>query len=440
MGSYTPHTSADQRAMLDAIGLEKLDDLYKDIPEQAKLAGELDLPAAQCEMAVEADIKQIASKNKIYKEIYRGAGAYNHYIPAAVGAVISNESSLTAYTPYQAEVSQGVLQAIFEYQTIICELTGLDVANASVYDGASACAEAVAMCKGRRQNKIFVSGALNPQYLKTVKTYCFGSGVEVAEIPVKDCKTDIDWLNANIDDQCCGVLLQQPNFFGAFEDAQEFGEAAHGKKAQFVLCVNPVSAAICKSAAEYGADIAVGDAQPLGLPLSFGGPYVGFMAATQKMMRKLPGRIVGQTTDVEGKRAYVLTLQAREQHIRREKASSNICSNQALCALAVGVHCSTLGQRGMQDVAKVSSCKAHRLAGKLEQIGFENLTPKFFNEFTTKCPVSPSKIEAELGKNDVLSGLPLENGQMLWCCTEKNSKDKMDAVVEILAQLVKSGD
>ncbi len=279
----------------------------------------------------------------MFPTIFRGAGAYRHYIPAMVKSVISKEDLQTAYTPYQAEISQGILQSIFEYQTMICELTGMDASNASVYDGATAAAEGVAMCRERKRKKAWISAAVHPGVLETVKTYCFGNEMEVEVIPEKDGVTDLAFLETHLDEETACVYIQHPNYYGNLEPAGEIGEIVHKAGAKFIMGVNPISLGILKTPREYGADVAVGEGQPMGLPLAFGGPYLGFMACVAAMTRKLPGRIVGQTADGNGKIGYVLTLQAREQHIRREKASSNICSNQALCALAVGIYLAAMG-------------------------------------------------------------------------------------------------
>ena len=379
----------------------------------------------------------MADKNKIFPHIFRGAGAYNHYVPAMVKSVLSKENLQTAYTPYQAEISQGILQSIFEYQTYICELTGMDVSNASVYDGASAAAEALSMCYGRKQKKAVVSGAANPYVLETIKTYTFGNNMEVVIVPpTADGMTDIEGIKAAVDANTASVYIQQPNYFGNIEDAAAIADIAHAEKAKFIMGVNPMTLALMKTPREYGADIAVGDAQPLGLPLGFGGPYVGFMATTQKLMRNLPGRIVGQTHDANGNVGYVLTLQAREQHIRREKASSNICSNQALCALAVGVYLSTMGNKGLKEVATQSISKAHYLANGLVEAGLtlEN-KGEFFHEFVTTSDVPAEKILAALEAEDILGGYPLDDKRILWCCTEMNTKAEMDDVVRIVKEV-----
>ena len=436
MGTFVPNTKAQQQEMLKEIGFEKLDDLFAHIPDDVKLSGDLDLPDGMSEMEVGKAMKKIADENVIYDSIFRGAGAYKHYIPAIVGNVLSNETLQTAYTPYQAEISQGVLQSIFEYQTMICDLTGMDVSNASVYDGATAAAEAVAMCRERKQNKALVSGAIQPSVMKVIETYCFGNGMELEVIGVKDGKTDIDDLKAKISDDIACVYIQHPNYYGNLEDAAEIGEIAHSaKKCKYIMGVNPISLGIIKTPREYGADFAVGEAQPLGLPIAFGGPYIGFMASIDSMKRKLPGRIVGQTTDHNGKIGYVLTLQAREQHIRREKASSNICSNQALCALAVGVYLSSMGNEGIKNVAEQCYSKAHYMAKRFEEIGFKVENKDFFHEFVTSSDKDIHDVLKALSNEGILGGLPLDMHRILWCCTEMNSKADIDKVIDILKEV-----
>ena len=436
MGSYVPNTKQEQQAMLEDIGYGSMDDLFRDIPEEVKLNRELELPAGLSEMEVRKTMEKIAGKNKIYPTIFRGAGAYRHYIPAIVEEVLSKENFRTAYTPYQAEISQGILQSIFEYQTMICDLTGMDVSNASVYDGASAAAEGVAMCREKKRNKALVSATVLPWVLETVRTYCFGNGMELEVIPEKDGTTDLEWLKGHLDQETACVLIQHPNYYGTLEPADAIGQAAHEAGAKFIMSVNPIALGILKTPGEYGADVAVGEGQPLGLPLAFGGPYLGFMACTRAMMRKLPGRIVGETKDRNGKTGYVLTLQAREQHIRREKASSNICSNQALCALAVSVYLAAMGNEGLEQAAVSSMSKAHYFAKQLAQAGYRTENPgEFFHEFVTVSETPSEKALRMLEAHDILGGLPLDDHRILWCCTEMNTKAEMDEAVRILKEV-----
>lgn len=436
MGSYVPSTSTEREEMLAAIGCSGFDELFEAVPRDMLLKKPLDLPAGRAELEVRRIMEEIADKNTVFRSIFRGAGAYNHYIPAIVKSVAGKEEFLTAYTPYQAEISQGILQAIFEYQTVICELTGMDASNSSIYDGASAAAEAVAMCKDRKRVRALISAAVHPDVLQTVQTYCDGADTELVVIPVKDGATDPAALAAMLDDSVSCLLVQQPNFYGILEDTEALGEAVHAAGAKYILSCNPMTLALLKSPAECGADIAVGDGQPLGLALAFGGPYLGYMAAKSAMTRKLPGRIAGETTDIDGKRAFVLTLQAREQHIRREKASSNVCTNQALCALTITAYLAAMGAGGLAEVAGQSLSKAHYLAAQLEDIGFvPKFTGEFFHEFVTQSPIPAEEALSVLEANGILGGLPLSGeleGCILWCATEQNTRAEMDAAVAIL--------
>lgn len=435
MSSYIPATRREETEMLSAIGCEKIDDLFDDIPESVKIK-ELNLPNGMSELEVRKEIERIAHKNKVFSSIFRGAGAYCHYIPAIVKSVVSKEEFLTTYTPYQAEISQGILQSIFEYQTMICSLTGMDVSNASVYDGATAAGEAVAMCANKRRIKAFVSSTVNPQTMETVKTYCFGHNLQLVVIPEKDGVTDLKAAEEMMAEQTACLLVQQPNFYGLIEDAGALGETVHTAGGKYIMAVNPISLGILKTPREYGADIAVGEGQPLGMPVGFGGPYLGFMASVSAMMRKLPGRMVGETTDIDGKRAYVLTLQAREQHIRREKASSNICSNEALCALTAAVYMAAMGTRGIRQAAEQSMSKAQYMAKQLAKIGYPLVyRHEFFNEFVTGSKAPVEKVLSKLEENKILGGYPLggdKEGMILWCCTEMNTKVEIDHVIEIL--------
>lgn len=434
MGSYVPSTLQERQEMLESIGLSSIDQLFSHIPDELKLKGELNLPSGMSELEVSSAMKKIAAKNVVFGSIFRGAGAYDHYIPSIVKSVTGKEEFLTAYTPYQAEISQGVLQSIFEYQTMICELTGRDVSNASVYDGATAAAEAVNMCCERSRKVVFCSAAAHPDTIAVVKTYCWAAGHELVLLPVKDGKTDLDAMASQLDKKTSACLyLQSPNFFGQLEEMEKAAEMIHSVGAKLIAGCNPIALGLLKTPAEQGADIAVGEGQPLGMPLSFGGPYLGFMAATQAMMRKLPGRIVGETVDVDGKRAFVLTLQAREQHIRREKASSNICSNQALCALTASVYLATVGPDGLKQAASLCYQKAHYLAQQLCSIPGVSLrySGTFFHEFVTDQKDS-DKLLSALEQQGILGGYPLADGGILWCATEKNTKEEMDRVVEII--------
>ena len=347
-----------------------------------------------------------------------------------VKSVTGREELVTAYTPYQAEISQGILQSIFEYQTMICALTGMDVSNASVYDGGTAAAEALAMCRDRKRNRAYVSACADPQVIETMRTYCFGSGMELELIP----ETDLEALKAALTADAACVYIAQPNYYGNLEDARATGEAAHAAGARFIMGCNPIALAVMETPAACGADIAVGEAQPLGLDVAFGGPYLGYMAATKAMFRKLPGRIVGQTHDAEGNTGYVLTLTAREQHIRREKASSNICSNQALCAFTAGVYMTAMGADGLRQAATLCMSKAHYFAGELEKTGLPRVhTGEYFHEFVTKCG-DPAKILRALDENGILGGLPVRDG-ILWCVTELVTREELDRAVSIIKEV-----
>ena len=432
MGSYVPSTREQRQEMLDAIGLKDFRELYRDVPQSMYLDRPLDLPEGQSELEVSRALNAMARKNRVYDAILRGAGAYDHYIPSIVKYIPAKEEFLTAYTPYQAEMSQGVLQSIFEYQTEICELTGMDVSNASVYDGATAAAEACAMARDRKRRVSLVSGAAHPDVINTVRTYSYGTNDEVKIVPVKDGKTDLDALKEMLTPEVSALYVQQPNFYGLFEDAEALSAAAHEAGALVILGVNPIALGIMKTPRDMGADIAVGEGQPLGLPLGWGGPYLGFMATTTKHMRKLPGRIVGETTDDAGNRAYVLSLQAREQHIRREKAGSNICSNEALCALTAGVYLAAMGPAGLREVAESSMAKAHYLCSELCKLPDvkRRYDGAFFHEFLLDMPKA-DEVLAALDEKNILGGLPYEGG-VLWCATEKVSKATLDEVVSIV--------
>ena len=434
MGSFIPATQSELQSMLDEMGYAGIRDLYANVPKSVYLE-QVDIEPGKSELEVTAQMNRMASANTRFKSCFRGAGAYRHFIPATVSAITAKEEFVTAYTPYQAEISQGVLQSIFEYQTQICELTGMDVSNASVYDGATAAAEAVFMCEERKRSGVVVSEGVDPQTIEVVRTYCASRGVAVTTVPLEGGKTNPGALAAAAEG-AASVLFQSPNYFGVIEDAAAIVDAAHAAKAKAIMSANPISLGILKTPGEAGADVAVGEGQPLGLPLSFGGPYLGFMATTQKMMRKLPGRIVGQTVDSDGNRCFVLTLQAREQHIRREKASSNICSNEALCAMTASVYLAVMGPAGLAQAAQSSAAHAHYLAEKLAECGFERIHEgEFFHEFATNCPCDATLLEAELAKRGILSGLPVEGG-MLWCCTELNSKEEIDQLIEAIQEVL----
>jgi glycine dehydrogenase subunit 1 len=421
--------------MLADIGMSSMDELFSDIPEDLKLKRPLNLPEPLSETELRDLIHGFVYMNEEGGPLFRGAGAYRHYIPSVVPQLAMRSEFYTAYTPYQAEMSQGMLQSLFEYQTVICMLTGLDAANASVYDGATAAAEAMLMLRdNKRRKKILYAASLNPDVKTVMHTYAHCAGLELVEIPMTDKGVaDIEAIAANMDG-AAGYIGANPNYFGNIEPMEKIAEAVHAKNGLLVAYVNPITLGVLKRPADYGADIAIGDAQPLGLPLAFGGPYVGFMAATKKLMRNLPGRIAGQTSDKDGNRVFVLTLQAREQHIRREMASSNICSNQMLCAIMAEMYCCVMGPAGMREVAEQNIAKAHLLAKKLSEIENVKLrwpeTP-FFNEFVIDVP-NAEEINKALANYSITGGLVLPDGGMLWCATEMNCADEFDFVCDLI--------
>ena len=437
MGSYIPSTREERLDMLHSIGMQSFDELYADIPKSLRLKDGLSLPVGLSEMEVARKIEEISAKNTRFSHIFRGAGSYYHYIPAIVKQVTSKEEFVTAYTPYQAEISQGLLQSIFEYQTMICELTGMDVSNASVYDGATAAAEAAAMCRDRKRGTICVSASVDPKTISVIRTYCFGSGAPLVILPEKDGLTDMESWNAMDTSSIACLIIQTPNYHGLIEDGAAIANAVHNSGAKLIASCIPLALSLLETPGEFGADVAVGEGQPLGLPMGFGGPYLGFMASTKDMMRKLPGRIVGQTTDVDGKRAYVLTLQAREQHIRREKASSNICSNEALCAMTAAVYLSAMGSAGLEKVAASCMANARYLLEQLTALGFtRKYTGEFFHEFVTICPCDAAVLSEKLAAHGYLSGLVTGQSEMLWCTTEMNTKSEIDGLIAVIKEVL----
>ena len=437
MGSYIPHTAEQREQMLALIGVKSLDDLYKSVPHDMLIGDKLALPDGMSELEVREKVTAMAEKNKVFKTVLRGAGAYRHFIPAVVKSITSREELVTCYTPYQAEISQGVLQGVFPFQTMICELTGMDVSNASHYDGATAAAETIPMCKDRKRTRAYVSATVNPQVIETMQTYCFASNTELIVVPARDGKTDVEALKQALGADAACFYLQQPNYYGLMEDAAALGEITHAAGAKFVMGVNPIACAVMKTPRECGADIVVADGQPLGLDTNFGGPYLGIMATTNAMTRKLPGRIVGETHDVDGERGYVLTLSAREQHIRREKASSNICSNQALCAFTAGVYMAAMGADGMKQCAKLCLSKAHYFASELEKIGCRlKYDGEFFHEFVTEAGADCQKrILDALAAEGILGGQCVDGG-ILWCVTELVSRETLDRAVAIVKEVL----
>lgn len=442
---YIPNTSRQQEQMLEEIGVSNLEELIRDIPKQVRLDRPLDMPAPCSELELQKVASRLAEQN-IHAgthTVFLGAGAYDHYIPSIVSHLISRSEFYTAYTPYQAEMSQGVLQSIYEYQTMICEITGMDVANASMYDGASALAEAALMAlRVTKRRRLLVSKALHPLYRRVLFTYLSGLGVFIREIPEKDGRTDLEKLEKALSKDTAAVLIQHPNFLGCLEEVHRVGTFAREGGALLVAVVDPLALGLLSPPGDWGADVAVGEGQPLGVPVSYGGPYLGFFATREKYMRQMPGRVVGATVDKKGQRGFCLTLQAREQHIRRERATSNICTNQALVALAATVYLATLGREGLREVGEQCLQKAHYAHRRICDLpGFEAAHPgtPFFKEFVVKTPVPPSRIQKRLLKEKIVGGLDLGaydrryKNQMLWCVTEKRTVSEMDRLVEVLS-------
>ena len=436
---YFPHTQEDIEQMLAAAGLKSMDDLYAEIPEQLLFNREFALPEAMSEVEIRKFMDTLGKKNS-QLVCFAGAGVEDHYSPSIISPIISRGEFLTAYTPYQPEISQGTLQYIFEYQSMICELTGMDVTNASMYDGSTATAEAVMMCvaAAKKRNKVLVSATLNPKVRRVVETYSKYKGIVVETVAEKDGVTDLNDLNNKLSaGDVAGVVLAQPNFYGIIEDYSGVAQMCHDNKALMVMNANPSALAVLKTPAEWGADIACGDGQSLGIPMNYGGPYVGYLACTNSLVRKLPGRIVGSTTDVDGKRAFVLTLQAREQHIRREKANSNICSNQSLMALYVTIYMSLMGHKGLKEVNKRSYAGAHYLAEQLVATGKCSMAfdKPFLNEFAVKTTVCPKTIQAALLEKGILGGVRIADNMLLFCVTEQRTKAEIDLLVETVKNL-----
>ena len=438
---YVPHTPEDQRQMMETIGIRTIDDLFTDIPEKFKLKKPLELPSALSEQELSALMNQISSQNTVSPITLMGAGVYRHYIPAVVGHIISRSEFYTAYTPYQAEISQGILQAIYEYQTMIATLTGMKVANASMYDGASAMAEAAVLAaKILNRTKIVIIRSVHPEYRQVVKTYAWANGYEVIETPnEKSGCLNRDALLQAVDDQTAAVLIQSPNFFGIIEDIASVQSAVHAKGALLVSgFTEATSLGILKPAGEMGADFVVGEGQAFGNPMNYGGPFLGILASTDKFLRKIPGRLAGATVDREGNRGFVLTLQTREQHIRRERATSNICSNEALCALAAAVYLVCLG-KNLNKLAELNVQKTHYFRQMLSELkGWEVVFPApVYNEFVINCS-NAKKVNQELQANGIIGGYELEKDYpelkecLLFCATEMLTKNDMDHVVSII--------
>ena len=433
---YFPHTEDDLQVMLEKAGVKDLDGLYAQIPDDIRFKGDYNLPSEMSEMEVRDTFDKLGSQNR-QLTCFAGFGVYDHYMPSVIPSLLQRSEFLTSYTPYQAEISQGTLHYIFEYQSMMAELTGMDISNASMYDGTTACAEAMmmAVAAGKKQNKVLVSASLNPRTRKVLDTYALHHGIELGTIALKDGVTDLDDLKKLLaEGGVAGVIVQQPNVYGIVEDFTGFAEACHEQKALFVMDSVAADLAVLKTPGEWGADIAVGDGQSLGIPMQFGGPYVGYMCCTEKLIRKMPGRIVGMTKDNRDQRAFVLTLQAREQHIRRQKATSNICSNQSLMALFVTIYLSLMGKQGMKEAAQLSYAGAHYLRDELLKTNRFSLVydKPFFNEFYVKYDGDIDTLYQRFVDAGFLGGVKFDNG-ILFAVTEKRTKEEIDNLVKIAA-------
>ncbi len=436
MHKYFPQTEEDLQAMLAKVGVKSLDELYAQIPDGIRFKGDYQLPYAASELEIRQVFDKLGSQNK-QLTCFAGMGVYDHYTPSVIPNLLQRSEFLTSYTPYQAEISQGTLHYIFEYQSMMAELTGMDISNASMYDGTTAAAEAMmmAVAAGKKQNKVLVTGGINPQTYEVLKTYALHQGIELELIPTKDGATNLDDVKAKLaEGGIAGVMVQQPNVYGIVEDFTGFAEACHDHKALFIIDSVAADLAVLKTPGEWGADIAVGDGQSLGIPMLFGGPYVGYMCCTEKLIRKMPGRIVGMTKDNRDQRAFVLTLQAREQHIRRQKATSNICSNQSLMALFVTMYLSLMGKQGVKEAAQLSYAGAHYLCDELIKTGRFTLVydKPFFNEFYVKYDGDAKTLYQRFIEAGILGGILFEDG-FLFAVTEKRTKEEIDNLVKMAA-------
>ena len=432
---FFPQTKEEIEQMLKQAGMNSLDDLYADVPEQIRFRGEYDLPEPMSETEIRSLFDKLGEKNRRLT-VFAGAGCYDHYTPAVVPNIISRSEFLTSYTPYQAEISQGTLHYIFEYQSMMAELTGMDVSNASMYDGSTATAEAaiMALASTKKTDTVLVSASVDPKVLNVVKTYAHFHGFNVELIAENDGATDKEQMDARLEKGgVAGVIVQQPNYYGIVEDFSGFADSCHAHKSLFI--VNSVAAdlALLKTPGEWGADVAVGDGQSLGIPMAFGGPSVGYMCCTEKLMRKMPGRIVGKTVDNRGQRVFVLTLQAREQHIRRQKATSNICSNESLMALFVTIYMSVMGKEGVKEAAQMSYDGAHYLHDALIATGLfsDKYERPFFNEFCVKYNGDVDRLQQRFIENGILGGVKVDADTLMFAVTEKRTKEEIDKLVNI---------
>lgn len=446
--SFVPHTPADRQTMLDKIGVRSVEDLFEVIPDEVRFPT-LDLPPSLSEAEANQELSRLSAKNlnAAQASTFLGAGIYHHYVPAAVQQIISRSEFYTAYTPYQPEVAQGTLQAIYEFQTMIAELTGMDISNASMYDGATALAEGALLPVSipKKRTRIVVAGTVHPNYRAVLRTYTQGIAAEVTELPLPagSLLTTPDMFEGYLDSQTAAVVVQYPNFFGQIEDISTFADLAHQVGAKLVVSAYPIALGLLKSPGELGADVVTGEGQSLGNAQSFGGPVVGLLAAKKEFVRQMPGRLIGLTEDTEGKRGFVLALQTREQHIRREKATSNICTNQGLMALASTVYMSLLGPQGLRQVAELCYHKAHYLADRIASLPGWKIAgdAPFFNEFVARAPIDPDAINRRLQERNIIGGYPLKHvdqrlsDTILICATEMNTRDSIDSFVEQLATL-----
>ena len=432
---YIPNTPAEQDELLAAIGLRNIDELFADIPDGYRNP-ELELPAPLSELEIQRELNELAARNRPLGSgpSFLGAGSYHHFIPSIVKAIMTRGEFLTAYTPYQPEVSQGTLQVIFEFQTMISALYGMEVANAGMYDGATSVAEAVLMaCRVTRRQQVIVADTVSPAYRQVIATYCQAQGITIDVVPA-------DQASGAITEATAGIVAQYPNFYGELDDLQALGEAAHADGALLVVSADPLAMGMLKPPGEFGADIVTGEGQPLGIPPSFGGPYLGLFSCKQQYIRQMPSRLVGRTTDTEGRTGYVLTLQTREQHIRRERATSNICTNEALYALASSIYLAAMGRNGLRQAAELCYHKAHYAAGEIGKLDGYLLpqSGQFFQEFVITCPVPPAEVNRQLMARNILGGLDVsdrfDNG-MLLCVTEMNTRAEIDALVSALSEI-----
>ena len=434
---FIPHTEEDIRVMLDKIGVDTIDDLYSDVPAEVVYKEEYDIPSAMSEIELRKHFETLGKKNKPLT-IFAGGGVYDHYSPSVINHLLARSEFYTAYTPYQPEISQGTLQYIFEYQSIISELTGMEATNASMYDGATATAEAMFMmvASAKKRNRVLISSTVADRVVEVVKTYAKFHGVDLTIIPEKDGITDLEAMKEELaKGDVAGVILPSPNKYGILEDYTSVADCIHAEKAYMAINADPSALAVIRTPAEWGADIACGDGQSLGMPLNFGGPYLGYISCAKGMLRKMPGRVVGATKDADGKRAYVLTLQAREQHIRREKATSNICSNQSLMALYATIYVALMGKQGMKELNRIACDGAHYLYSKLIESG--KFTPAypglpFLKEFVVKTDLDIDAINSRLLDNGIMGGINLGEGKVAFAVTEKRTKEEIDNLVTLM--------